>query len=135
MILAAPRVGDDLASPGYKDLMSPRGLTLRRARDLRRAMSPPEIMLWQALRHREINGFRFRRQQPVGPWIADFYCPGARLAVEVDGWGHNMGEIGRDERRDADLARRGVRAVRFAAADVLKNLDSVVRTIKAELGG
>ena len=98
-------------------------------------MTPPEIALWQALRSRQAGGFRFRRQHPVGPWIVDFYCAERKVAAEVDGWCHNMGEIGRDERRDADLARRGVRVVRFAATEVLHDLDGVVRTIAAELGG
>ncbi len=65
----------------------------------------------------------------------DFYCREQKLAIEVDGWSHNMGELGRDERRDADLARRGVRVIRFAAADVMENLDDVVETVIAELGG
>jgi very-short-patch-repair endonuclease len=115
--------------------MIPKGLTLRRAQTLRRAMTPPEIKLWQALRYRQTGGWRFRRQHPLGPWIVDFYCLEQKLAVEVDGWSHNMGELGRDERRDADLARRGVWVIRFAAADVMENVDGVVETIIAELGG
>ncbi len=115
--------------------MIPKGLTLRRAQTLRRAMTPPEIKLWQALRSQQTGGWRFRRQHPLGPWIVDFYCLEQKLAIEVDGWSHNMGELGRDERRDADLGRRGVRVIRFAAADVMENLDSVVETLIAELGG
>lgn len=98
-------------------------------------MTVPEIALWQALRSRQAKGFRIRRQHSVGPWIVDFYCAEAGVAIEVDGWNHNMGEIGRDERRDDDLARRGVRVVRVTATNVLRDLDSVVRTIVAELGG
>jgi len=115
--------------------MNPKGLTLRRAQNLRRAMTPPEIKLWQALRSQKAGGWRFRRQHPIGPWIVDFYCREQKLAIEVDGWSHNMGELGRDERRDADLARRGVRVIRFGAADVMENLDGVVETVIAELGG
>jgi very-short-patch-repair endonuclease len=115
--------------------MISKGLTLRRAQDLRRAMTPPEIKLWQALRSQQTGGWRFRRQHPLGPWIVDFYCLEQKLAIEVDGWSHNMGELGRDERRDADLGRRGVRVIRFTATDVMKNLDGVVETIIAELGG
>ncbi len=98
-------------------------------------MTPPEIKLWQALRSQQTGGWRFRRQHPLGPWIVDFYCLEQKLAIEVDGWSHNMGELGRDERRDADLGRRGVRVIRFTATDVMKNLDGVVETIIAELGG
>ncbi len=115
--------------------MNPKGLTLRRAQTLRRVMTPPEIKLWQALRSQKAGGWRFRRQHPIRPWIVDFYCREQKLAIEVDGWSHNMGELGRDERRDADLARRGVRVIRFAAADVMENLDDVVETVIAELGG
>jgi very-short-patch-repair endonuclease len=97
-------------------------------------MTPPELKLWQALRSQQTGGWRFRRQHPVGPWILDFYFVEQALAIEGDGWSHNMGEIGRDERRDADLGRRGVRVIRFAAADVMKNLDGVIETIIAKLG-
>ena len=114
--------------------MPPSGLTLRRARVLRHAMTPPEVALWQALRSRQLNA-RFRRQHPIGPWIVDFYCTERRLALEVDGWSHNMGDPARDGRRDADLARRGVRVLRFAASDVLTNLDGVVRSVQVELRG
>ena len=112
--------------------MAPRGLTLRRARTLRTTMTPPELAMWQALRSRRAGGLGFRRQHPVGPWIVDFYCAEHCLAVEVDGWGHNLGELGRDDRRDADLARRGVKVVRFTAIEVLGNLDGVLRTILHE---
>ena len=95
-------------------------------------MTLPEVLLWQALRVRQAGGLRFRRQHPIGPWIVDFYCAERALAVEVDGDGHNSGEIGRDERRDADLARRGVRVVRFTAGDVLHDVEAVVMTILAE---
>jgi len=115
--------------------MTAKGLTIRRAQKLRSAMTPPEIKLWQALRSQKAAGWRFRRQHPLGPWIVDFYCLDQKLAVEVDGWSHNMGQLGRDERRDADLARRGVRVIRFTATDVMENVDGVVETIIAELGG
>jgi very-short-patch-repair endonuclease len=109
------------------------GKTLRHARELRHAMTLPEVLLWQGLKSRQAGGFKFRRQHPVGPWILDFYCKEHQLAVEVDGWSHNMGELGYDERRDADLARRGVRVMRFAAGDVLASVDDVVATILAQI--
>ena len=59
--------------------------TIGRARELRRTMSLPEIVLWQALRKGRLAGLRFRRQHPIGPYIFDFYCPSALLAIEVDG--------------------------------------------------
>jgi very-short-patch-repair endonuclease len=60
--------------------------TKNRARDLRRAMTPPEAMVRQGLRRRQIEGFHFRRQHPLGPYVLDFYCHRARLAVEIDGY-------------------------------------------------
>ena len=114
--------------------MAPRGLTYRRAQDLRRTLTPPEVALWQALRARKLAGLRFRRQHPVGPWIVDFYCAERRLAVEVDGEVHGMGDLDRDARRDADLTRRGVRVMRFAARDVLHEIDGVVAMIASEAG-
>ncbi len=78
-------------------------------------------------------GAKFRRQHPVGPYVLDFYSAECRLAVEVDGWSHNMGALGKDERRDAYLENRGVRTLRFPADLVLRDLDSVLDTIQAEM--
>jgi very-short-patch-repair endonuclease len=63
--------------------------TFDRARALRRKMSLPEVVLWQALRRGQVAGLRFRRQHPIGPYILDFYCLSARLAIEVDGFAHD----------------------------------------------
>src|SRR5207248_613962 len=104
------------------------------ARELRRQMSLPEIVLWQALRRRQLIRARFRRQHPIGPYILDFYCPAARLAIEVDGSGHDIAvQAHHDERRDAWLVQRGVSVLRVAAADVLRDetLEGVLRTIEA----
>ena len=107
-----------------------------RARDLRRIMTPPELRLWLALRGKALEGFRFRRQYAIGPYVLDFYCPSAALAVEVDGETHGPDEQrSRDERRDDWMARRGVRTLRFQAIEVRDNLDGVYRTIEAALKG
>jgi very-short-patch-repair endonuclease len=94
-------------------------------------MTLPEVKLWLALRRGGVAGLKFRKQHPFGPFILDFYCEAAKLAVEVDGWSHNMGPLGRDERRDRWLTRQDVRVLRFTAEDVLKDLDGVVRSIEA----
>jgi very-short-patch-repair endonuclease len=96
-------------------------------------MTPPEVRLWLRLRQSSEGMPRFRRQHPLGPYVLDFYCPAAKLCVEVDGWGHNMGgQPGRDERRDAWLAAQGIATLRITAADVLADpdgvADSIVRT-------
>jgi len=81
--------------------------TIRRAKQLRGNMSPPEARLWQVLRRAQLDGLRFRRQHPVGPYILDFYCDSLRLCVEIDGSSHDQPERARhDERRDAWLKRR-----------------------------
>jgi very-short-patch-repair endonuclease len=104
-----------------------------RARELRRTTTLPEGLLWQHLRQRPA-GFKFRRQHPIGPFVVDFYCAAKRLAIEVDGDVHNMGDNPqRDVRRDAYLRDQGFRIVRFDAADVLRNLDGVAQAILVEL--
>ena len=101
----------------------------RNAKRLRKDMTPPEIGLWLALRGNGI-GLRWRRQHAAGDYVLDFYCAPARLAVEVDGEAHSRGDRpARDAVRDAWLAAQGVRVVRYAASDVLTNLDGVVREV------
>ena len=103
--------------------------TVLRARALRRDMTLPERMLWQQLRKRP-GGFKFRRQHPLGRFIVDFYCPAARLIIEVDGMSHEMGtNPERDERRDHWLRDQGLQMLRIRAVDVLMRLDSVVAAI------
>jgi very-short-patch-repair endonuclease len=85
-------------------------------------MSLPEIVLWQALRKRQLPGLRFRRQHPVGPYVLDFYCFAARLAVEVDGLAHDTAaQACHDERRQAWLAQQKIRVIRIRARDVLRD--------------
>jgi very-short-patch-repair endonuclease len=94
--------------------------TFRRARNLRRDMSLPEVILWDCLRGNRLNGLRFRRQHAVGSYVLDFYCAAAKLAVEVDGSHHDLPEqLNHDERRDHWLAEQGIRVMRIAAADIL----------------
>jgi very-short-patch-repair endonuclease len=106
-----------------------------RARALRRTTTLPEGLLWQFLRTRP-GGFKFRHQHPVGPdFVLDFYCAAKRLAIEVDGDAHNMGDNpNRDARRDAYLRERGMQVVRFNAGDVMNNLDGVRLAVLHELG-
>ena len=100
-----------------------------RARALRRNLTLPEGLLWQVLRERP-DGLKFRRQHPIEQCIVDFYCPAARLVIEIDGLSHEMGDRAmRDERRDAWLRGIGLAVVRFAARGVLRDLDSVVVAI------
>ena len=110
------------------------GRTYARARRLRREMTLPEVLLWRELRKRSL-GVKFRRQHPVGSYVLDFYCPDLKLAVEIDGWGHNMGSLDRDAVRDRHLLNNGVRTLRFPADLVLKDIGQVVATLSAETAG
>jgi very-short-patch-repair endonuclease len=98
------------------------------AKSLRAELSPPELRLW--LRLRAFPGVRFRRQHPMGPYVLDFYCAKAKLAVEIDGYSHAMGDRGeRDDRRDAWLATQGVRTLRIPASEVLKDPDAIADSL------
>jgi very-short-patch-repair endonuclease len=113
-------------------------LTSKRARTLRRNMSLPEVVLWDCLRARRLEGHRFRRQHPIGPYIVDFYCASARLAVEVDGASHDFqARVEHDRRRDAWLARQGVQVLRFSAEDILKDdrVEAVLHSIATACTG
>jgi len=89
-------------------------------------MSPPEAALWRLLRTRP-DGLQFRRQHPFGPYVLDFYCKAAALAIEIDGEAHGLGDNpARDERRDYYLLAHGVATLRIAAGDVRRDMDAVL---------
>ena len=109
-------------------------VTVHRARSFRRAMSLPEVLLWQALRRGQLDGLLFRRQHPVESYVLDFYCPVARLAVEVDGSAHDGAvQAAHDTRRDLWLADHGIRVMRIPAREVLsiEGRHDVLATIAA----
>ena len=94
------------------------------ARKLRKEMSPPEVRLWVRLRSRETDNLVFRRQHPIGPYVLDFYCAAALLAVEVDGFEHTLEEnIVRDVRRDAWVSAQGIETMRVTAPDIMRDAD------------
>ncbi|MGA8615474.1 MAG: endonuclease domain-containing protein [Xanthobacteraceae bacterium] len=104
--------------------------TIGRAQSLRRSMSVPEARLWNRLRWREPGKPVFRRQHPIGPYVLDFYCAKANLAVEIDGMSHDMGDRPqRDMRKDAWLEKHGVTVVRIAANDLTKQIDEAADAI------
>jgi very-short-patch-repair endonuclease len=105
--------------------------TLVRAKRLRREMTGAERKLWGALRCSRLEGAKFRRQQPIGPFIADFVCQERRLIIEADGGQH--AENITDDRRTAFLESKGYRVLRFWNNDILSNIDGVAQVIAAAL--
>ena len=104
-------------------------VSVHQARTLRKRMSPSEIRLWRMLRLRP-EGLQFRRQHPLGPFVFDFFCKAAGLAIEVDGLAHEFGDNpARDERRDAWTRDQGIETLRFRSEDVRANLEGVVTQI------
>jgi very-short-patch-repair endonuclease len=97
-------------------------LTVKRARALRRKMTLPEVLLWQKLRGGQLEGLKFRRQHPLGPYILDFFCSSAWLAIEVDSAAHDAKHrLRHDRRRDRWLNEQNIKVLRIAAADILRD--------------
>jgi len=110
----------------------PRSGTTGRARKLRRKMTLPEVILWHSLRQRP-QGLKFRRQHPSGPYVLDFFCSDARLAIEVDGEAHSYGNRPqRDEARDKWLRSAGIETLRIPAKELLDDADAVLRWVILE---
>ena len=92
-------------------------------------MTLPEVLLWQALRPADV---KFRRQHPCGPFVLDFYCPAAKLVIEIEGIVHDRGDRPRrDEARFAWLERQGYSVLRIPAVDVLKDAGDAAEAIVA----
>jgi very-short-patch-repair endonuclease len=107
------------------------GSTIAKARRLRRTMSLPEVLLWQEVRKRP-DGFKWRKQHRAGPFILDFVCLEARLAIEVDGEAHDRGSNpAHDEARDEWLMAQGYRTLRIPARDILGNMEGALAHILA----
>ena len=104
-------------------------MSVFQARQLRRQLTPPERILWRLLRNRP-KGFKFRRQHPLGPFVLDFYCHQALLAIELDGFSHLLGRNPeRDLKRDEWVARQGIATLRIDVAEVRDNLEGVLTVI------
>ncbi len=123
---------DNPAHGTHDSAMSEPDARLRvHARAMRRAPIDAERALWRLLRDRRFSGYKFRRQTPIGPFIADFVCFEARLIVEADGSQH--AESPRDDRRDAWLRAQGYRIRRFWNADILTQPTMVADTLWHDL--
>ena len=101
------------------------------SRQLRANQTDAESRLWYRIRNRQIHGYKFVRQEPIGPYICDFVCREELIIVEVDGGQHL--ESKRDEIRDRYLAEEDYRVLRFWNNDVLSNIDGVLAMIDEAL--
>jgi len=102
--------------------------TKKSARELRKNLTDAERRLWQQLKRRQIATVKFRRQQPLGPFIVDFVCFERRVIVEVDG-GQHAQQVCYDEQRTCWLEAQGYRVLRFWNNDVLANTEAVAQAI------
>jgi very-short-patch-repair endonuclease len=101
---------------------------------MRSQATPAEALLWESLRNRKLGGFKFRRQQPMFGFVADFYCEACDLCVEVDGAVHqSMDAQAADKERDSAMAGAGILTLRFSNEMVLKRLPLVLSRIQDEL--
>jgi len=107
-------------------------MNLQRARDLRQRSTDAERRLWRHLRNRQLDGAKFRRQVPMGPYIVDFLAVDARLVVEIDG-GQHAAQEAYDKRRTTWLGRRGLRVIRFWSNEALSNTPGVLEAIRLAL--
>ncbi len=100
------------------------------SRQLRENMTDAERRLWAKIRMKQLKGYQFYRQKPIGDYIVDFFCLRAKLVIEVDGSHHLVGEkIEYDRIRDEYLSSLGLRVLRFTNADVLTHIEGVVESI------
>jgi len=100
-------------------------IATQRARRLRKTMTLPERALWRLLRDRRLAELKFRRQQPVGNYIADFFCESANLLVELDGASHD-GHAGHDLHRQAWFESQGLRVLRVSNSDMMRDAEAVM---------
>ena len=99
------------------------------ARALRKNGTLSEVLLWNLLKSRQIRGYQFLRQRPIGNYIVDFYCKELNLAIEIDGITHDC-KLEEDEKREMELESFGVKFLRFQDGDVKQNLEGVFIAIE-----
>jgi very-short-patch-repair endonuclease len=118
----------------FDGMRGPDRFQLPRARQLRRDSTLAEARLWEQLRAKRLDGVKFVRQHPVGPYFADFACRSQRLIVEVDGATHSTkAELEHDERREAHLRKLGYRVIRITNDEALNGMDEVPVLIRDRL--
>ena len=101
-----------------------RPVTQERAKELRQTLTSTEELVWSLVRGKRLGQLKFYRQVPIGPYIADFYCPGSKLVVELDGDTHDL-RVAQDANRTAYLSRLELQVLRISNDDVISNLEGV----------
>jgi very-short-patch-repair endonuclease len=100
---------------------------------LRYQLTPAEATLWKLIKGNQLDGRKFRRQQSIGPYILDFYCPEEKIGIELDGESHdNADQSNRDNQREEWLIQQGIRILRFENKSVFESTDSVLGIIQAQ---
>jgi very-short-patch-repair endonuclease len=104
------------------------------SRQLRNNMTDAERLLWAMIRMKKLKGYQFYRQKPIGDYIVDFFCPRAKLVIEVDGSQHASYETTEyDKIRDEYMRSLGLKVLRFINTEVLTNIEGVVERIEKEI--
>lgn len=99
--------------------------------NLRNNSTEPEKLLWQHLKNSQLNGLKFRRQQPIGSYIVDFLCCSQKTIIELDGGQHNnYSNIEYDKKRDEYLKNQGYRVIRIWNNDILNNIEGVLEYLR-----
>jgi cyclase len=105
-------------------------LVFAKAKELRNTMTDAEIILWNYLK-RGVDGLKFRRQHPLGCYIADFYCHKIKLVIEVDGSIHQLHEVRKqDEQKQMDFAKNGYTVIQFTNKQVMSNVAEVIKQVQ-----
>jgi len=108
--------------------------TLQKASELRKNMTNSEKLLWEKIRNKQLNGYKFRRQHTISNFIADFYCHRVKLVIEIDGGYHNNEEQKEyDIGRTVELNELGITVIRFTNSEVENEIEKVIEAIKKYL--
>jgi very-short-patch-repair endonuclease len=115
---------------GFKEMLHYNKGLREHSRQLRKNMTDAERLVWSRLRGKQLKEFQFYRQKPIGNFIIDFYCPRAKLVIELDGGQHfSTDGTEKDRQRDAYLGSLGLTVLRFSDREVFEHLDAVMQKI------
>jgi very-short-patch-repair endonuclease len=117
-------------STGFETMLQYEKRLKKYSRRLRKDMTEAERLLWSKIRGRQLKGFQVYRQKPIGHFVVDFYCPKAKLVIELDGGQHyEESHQTKDESRDRYMRRLGLNTLRFSDKDVFGDLTGVLEEI------